>query len=400
MRVNGWTAVAALATMAGAALGQNEVIYDVTTPGADVPDLSTAPSLAVSEDRVVVMGSHRMMMFDKSLPIDPSGPPSLLDDVTWSAGYSGYPFQLASNHLPAFDIIPGLTYARADYDPITGNVWMLYSETIGSQSDSPVFIPAQPEIEGGSCIKRLHLAASKHPGFDTFDTTAANGFEYVTGTDAVRLDVPMTKYRPGDDSNFYETDPAWPSFGFDTSHIFIAAMDAGECGIERDVDNGFGQTILILPRQFGTSLTTVHAGGIPQPQDFTIIRPPQLAPVEDDCFQMMAVQEPYEQYPNLTLFISTDGTAWQPGTPPTIDGIRLRGVYQDGAGQWQVRQSLQPGPMPATYILQDALIPSPLDDLIPVFGYDPPSSIYPATPSFDPTVENGAFHTTLLTEDN
>ncbi|MFI4916611.1 MAG: hypothetical protein ACIAS6_08920 [Phycisphaerales bacterium JB060] len=403
MRARGWSVFAALASMAGAAMGQNEVIFGVGVAGSGVPDLSTAPSLAVGQSQVVVMGSHQMMLFDKSVPIDPLSPASLLDSENWGAGYSGYPFEAWSNYFPPL-AIPGLTFPRADYDPITGNVWLLYSEATGSETEPPMpFVPAQSEVQGGTCVKRLHLAASKHSAFDTFDTASANGFEYVTGTDAVNLGLNPQPFAPGGGHGPFGTDPIYPSFGFDTDDVFIAAMDAGVCTVSAEPgDPGdppdYGQTILVLPREFGSPATTIHDGGIPQANDFTIIRMSGLR-VEDPCFQMMAVQEPYEQYGNVTLFISTNATSWGTGTPGGIDGIRLRGVYRDSTGTLQVRQSLEQDPG-GVWSLNDADIAAPLDDLIPTYQYSPPSSIYPETPSFDPTVENGAFHTALLTKDN
>lgn len=396
MRVRRWSTVAALVGLAGAAAGQNEVIYEVDQ-GDYEPDLSTAPALAVGKKQIVAMGSHRMIMFNKSIAIDPTGPPSRLDVEDWGVDYAGYPFETWSNYSPPL-LIPGLTFPRADYDPITRNVWLLYSEAQGSESNSP-FIPARPEIQGGTCVKRLHLAASKHPYFNTFDTTDSDGFEYVTGTDAVNLGLNPMPFRPtGGGHDPYGTDPTYPSFGFDTDHVFIAAMDNGVCA--PDIGNGYGQTILILPRQFGTPATSVHAGGIPQPSDFTIIRTTGQPLIEDDCFQMLAVQEPYEQYGNVTLFISTDGAAWIAGSAEPIEAIRLRGVFRDGTGTWQVRQSLEE-PSPTVFELQDADIPVGLDDLVPSFNFEFPDDLYPEAPNgFRATVENEAFQTAVLTEDN
>ena len=145
MRVRGCCAVALLALAAGAAVGQDEVIYEVNA-AAYRPDLSTAPSLAVGREQIVVLGSHRMMLFDKFVPIDPASSTSLLDGSNWGGipEYAGYRFQPA---LPSFaPSATGLIYPRADYDPITQNVWMLYSENSGQEGANP-FEPAQPDRE-------------------------------------------------------------------------------------------------------------------------------------------------------------------------------------------------------------------------------------------------------------
>lgn len=414
MHIQTSCAIAALMGAAGLAFGQNLVVYDVdktiSTADSYRPDLSTAPSVAVGEARVVVMGSHRMMLFDKALPINPLGPPSLLDSEDWATPlglgggvpptgqYGSYPFQPATPlSLPLF--VPGLTFPRADYDPITGNVWMLYGESIGDEFAGPPFLPARPEAFPRDCTKRLHLAASKHPLFDNFDDGDPDGFEYITGTDSIRLDLLFTEFRPTGEHGPFGTDLYYPSFGFDTDDVFIAAMDRGECAVfaESGIMNN-GQTILVIPRKFGTPLTDIHAGGRPDESDITVIRMNGLD-VPDPCFQMLAVQEPYEQYDNVTLFISTDGAQWVLGSANNIQAIRLRGVFRDASGTLQVRQSLEE-PSPAVFQLDDADIPAGFDDLVPSFGFANPPTIYPEAPSFDPTVDNGAFHTALLTEDN
>lgn len=411
-------AVAALVGAAGLASGQNLVVYGVDKSLSSLayrPDLSTAPSLALGEgevqEQLVVMGSHRMMMFDRTLTINPAGAPSLMDSEDWatplglgSPQYGSYPFQ-PYNTL-SYPYIPALTFPRADYDPITGNVWLLYGESLGQEITDPDFEPARPEIHRSTCVRRLHLAASKHPDFDTFDPSDPDGFAYITGSNAINLAGVLTPFRvsPPFEHDPFGLDLVYPSFGFDTDDVFIAAMDLGVCVVDGPPElpdpPDYGQTILVVPREFGVpTTTTIHAGGRPDESDITIIRMNGEPLIPDPCHQMMAVQEPYEQYENITLFISTDGAAWTAGSAEPIDALRLRGVFRDASGALQVRQSLQE-PTTGVFELKDAGISVGFDDLAPSFNYETPDEIYAEAPNFDPTVDNGAFHTAVLTEDN
>jgi hypothetical protein len=308
--------------LAGTALGQDVPIYRAgPSPSVYRPDLSTAPSLAVGEyDQIDGVGSHRMMMFDHSTPIDPLDPlfpTTPLDQRDWGIGYAGYPF--VPTFVASSPNVTGLTYPRVDYDPITRNVWMMYAEADAQEGGVfPLEPGGQAEFGGGVCRQRLHLAASRQPDFANFNSEDSlgnpdpHGFVYYTGNvpptgqggTALDLGFPfIPKFRDVQDLHEpVQGNVTFPSFGFDTDHVFIAAMDPLTCAVEQPdpedpVDPETGQFILIMPRHFtgGSGLTDIHAGGRIDESELTIVRLADLQTIDesgvpDPSFRAYTVQ--------------------------------------------------------------------------------------------------------------
>ncbi|MCW5756015.1 MAG: hypothetical protein KIT54_02140 [Phycisphaeraceae bacterium] len=416
------TAIACILGITGLAMGQNHAIYTVDKEDYRA-DLSTAPSLAVGLEQVVVVGSHRMMMFDKSQAIDPMNPQ---DVRNWGPiQYSPtYPFLTSSPSSGS--TISALIYPRAEFDPITGNVWILYSQASGTESTDPVFEPARPEFGGGACIRRLHIAASRRPDFDSFNVRLPGvippvpdpfGFTYWTGSTAIpepdlggaalNLNLPLLPYDPNHVSDHFpvQNNLLNPSMGFDTNHVIIVADDSSNCvisGLQGD-PTGCSQVILFIPRVFdeGGVQRTIHDGGRISETDITIARMTGEPLIADAGCEALVVQEPYEQYENITLIISTDGTTFG---GVGIQGIRLKGVFWDDMGtpdpsddRWQVRQRvIQIG---TQWQVDDMLLTGM--ELLAIKHSPLPFLFYPKAPNgFTPTLEDESFATAVLTRDN
>ncbi|MEQ8843676.1 MAG: hypothetical protein RIB58_02385 [Phycisphaerales bacterium] len=426
-RSNGSWAIAALAGLAGAALGQNYDIYRVPKDITEYrPDLSTAPSLAVGLNRVVVLGSHRMTMFDKASPINPLSP---LDfrrwgPVSYGTAPNDYPFRPASVFLDPF--YNALVFPEAAYDPITGHVWMLYGEAVDVETTSPSFIPARPEALG-ICVPRLHVAASRSTGFTNFNARLPmvsppvpdpNGFTYwtdfspidpassVLGGTALRLDELLTIYDPlaaaGEHSPISGSF-IYPSIGFETDDVIITGVDPSSCPLRSELNTTGEQVILFIPRQFSGpgGPTTIHDGGrIDETSEIKIARMKGDPNIDDESFQACIVQEPYEQWENVALMLSTDGSVF---TGVDMQGIRLKGVFKGPQGvptpadsNWRIRQSLQT--FGSDLILKDMSI-APMQ---PLSGAPSPDFYYPKTPTatFRPAVIDEAFTTAVMARDN
>jgi hypothetical protein len=161
---------------AGIAAGQSYKAY--TAPQTDVApfqppflyDMSTAPSVAVAFDGILVAGTHRLSIFDKS----PSGP-TLLATATYDTnlpdpGVAGYPFVPAS---PTGIQFASMLFPRADFDPHSGALWMLMTEDRA----------ALPETGSELCRGYLHLAVQREDGVDPYALTdfAPANWWYYTG---------------------------------------------------------------------------------------------------------------------------------------------------------------------------------------------------------------------------
>lgn len=429
-RSNGSWAIAALAGLAGAALGQNYDIYRVPKDITEYrPDLSTAPSLAVGLNQVVVLGSHRMTMFDKASPINPLSP---LDFRRWGPVSYGtvpndYPFRPAGLNDPSADTYYALMFPEAAYDPITGHVWMLYAEADDMELDDP-FIPTRQEI-AGDCFPVLHVAASRSTAFTNFNRRLPGiippeldpgGFTYWTGNSPFTPDPAgelggrslvlsnlFTVYDPdflGDHAQV-KGSFLYPSIGFETDDVIFTGVEPGQCAdsLTNEVTTGT-QVILFMPREFTGPLgpTTIHDGGRISEDDIVVARMTGRPLVPDDSFQARIVHEPYEQWENVTLMLSTDGSR---GPGVTIEGIRLKGVFKGLQGvptpadsNWRIRQSLQT--FGSDLILKDMSIAPNL--LEPVSNRPDPSFVYPktTTTTFRPALIDEAFRTAVLARDN
>jgi hypothetical protein len=415
------TAITVITIACGTALAQNYDIYEVPrSPAGFRPDLSTAPSLAVGLDQVVVLGSHRMTMFDKSLAINPMSPQ---DVRSWGpVSYLNYPFRPAN--VVTDPDVNALIFPRADFDPITGHVWMLYAEGADREQEDPPFVPARPETLG-VCVPRLHVAASRSPLFSNFNEREPgvippvpdpDGFTYwtgfgfadpsgVLGGPSLDLSLAMLLYQENPAHSGVTGSFIYPSIGFETDDVIITGVDPVSCPIRSTEDTTGTQVILFVPRVFtgvaGPSPTTIHDGGRISESEITIAKMTVLD-VPDNSFQAVVVHEPYEQWENVTLLLSTDGTK---ASGVEIQNIRLKGVFKGAQGvptpgdsDWHIRQSLQLvgsdlllKDLPIAPLTLDAVSASPL-----------PSSLYPTTPDadFKPAVTDEAFTNAILTRDN
>lgn len=396
------TMITVLALCAGTAMAQNHDIYRVPKDLAEYrPDLSTAPSLAVGLDQVVVLGSHRMTMFDKSMPINPLSPQDVRrwGPVDYSISPNDYPFRPAS--VVFAPLYNALIFPIAEYDPITGHVWMLYAEGASQEFVGPPFEPARPELLS-FCVPSLHVAASRLTTFANFNRRLPGvippapdpaGFTYwtdngpidptssVLGGEALRLDqittlwdptAPVSQHGPVNGSFIY------PSIGFETDDVIITGLDPVGCPIRSELNTTGAQVILFVPREFASPLgpTTIHNGGRISENDISMARMTGLD-IPDESFQARMVQEPYEQWENVAFMISTDGSTFG---GVDIQGIRLKGVFKGEQGvptpadsNWRIRQSLQT--LGSNLVLKDmSILPMGLG---PVAGSANPTFLYP-----------------------
>ncbi|MFI4916805.1 MAG: hypothetical protein ACIAS6_09915 [Phycisphaerales bacterium JB060] len=391
-------------------------------------DLSTSPSLAVGLDQIVVLGSHRMTMFDKSAPIVPGSPQDTRrwGPVSYEIAPNDYPFRPAGVNLPSIDLYYALMFPEAAYDPITGHVWMLYAEGVDTESDDPVFKAARQEVSG-SCFPRLHVAASRSPAFTNFNRRLPGivppapdpaGFTYwtddapispdptgVMGGQALRLDLLFTEYEEEGGHAQVNGSFLYPSIGFETDDVIITGVEPGQCAtpFTDQVTTGT-QTILFVPREFAgaSGMTTIHDGGRINEDDIVIAKTTALD-IPDDSYHTRIVQEPYEQWENVTLMISNEPVAFG----GLIQNIRLKGVFKGDQGvpvptpgdsDWRIRQSLT---LSGTDFVLDDMSISPLD-LGPITGAGLPQLLYPTTPvpSFTPTMIDESFTTAVMARDN
>lgn len=399
MRVRSGIVVSCLLAIAGTAVGQGQLSYKVDDADYTQFAQSTAPSLAVSGQAAVIAGSHGLVLYDKS--------GNETDSIFWTGGLpvSGYPFAPGDNQ--AIGGTPRvLVHPQAEYDPISGRLWMLYSETYG-------FSPETTWL----CTQRVHMAVNKDPVFvpvsGTIDTLSDNHWWYYTGRtdestdgnggvafdfisgaiDSFRSDPQyVNNHRPTRDT------VRFPSLGFDERAVIVAFSGHGQC--VEDSPTAFQQFIYIIPREredaMGNPLEFVD-GHRPTEDDFISIRMMGEPLTEDVSVQARIAQEPYEQYDNVTLMVSTDGT--DSGT--LQDSIRIKGLFfnenpPQGSPRWEVRQRLK-DLSPGWEVLDMGLSSYGLEFFRPVSG--PVSPDYPEADGFSPTVEEDMFTSAVLTED-
>lgn len=404
MRVRSGSVVACLLAFAGGALGQSSVSpYDVLY-SSHAADISTTPSVAVSTNQMVLFGSHRLMLYSKATTITPT---NALDNRTWSgSSYATFPFQ---PNTPASTSDGWIVFPKADYDPLTGTMWMMCfesAELIGAT-------PPQPEITPQSCVRFLHVAttplASNITTLDDCGTSSPpNCWHYLTGSDAINVGSPsIPPYDLSGGHHPFSSPPRYLSMGFDERAVIVAATDPGVCALPGgDPDpSDRGQCLLILERDFDYlgSPSTYHQGGKPAPADMTMVRLADL-PYADNVIHALAIQEPYDhekmtpEFENMTLFISTDGSAYVSGSPGSVQGLRLRGVYWDSTNaRWTVKQALQiDDPMIPSYELKDIALNTPY--VSATFGSgDDYSPLLPSNTKL--MVENEAITSAVLAED-
>lgn len=321
MRVRSGFVVACLLSQSGLALGQSQgqLVYDAEDSNYWFPQ-STAPSLAVGGLAAVVAGSHGLVLYDKSGNMD--------DSKLWMGNLpvSGYPFE------PAYDgTLRSLVHPQAEYDPISGRLWMLYSENYGGAPETT-----------WKCVMSVHMAVSGDPGGfpsqDVLDTLSNDHWWYYTGNEDA-----STQGNGGEAFDFnsgtinsFRSDPQYvnnhrptedtvrfPSMGFDERAVIVAFSSHGLCAT--DSTTPFQQFIYIIPRErediLGNPLRFVD-GERPLEDDFVSIRMLGAPLTPDASVQARIAHEPYEQYPNLTLMVSTDGT----GSGTLQDSIRVKGL--------------------------------------------------------------------------
>jgi hypothetical protein len=390
--------------LAGAAAGQDQIVYDVDeSPGKFQFKYSTAPSVGVSNLAAVVFGTHEMALFNKSGgKIDSRDWAFQLPDAT-------YPF------APAYDgSLRSLIYPRAEYDPIAGRLWMFASETYS----------LEPEVDW-SCTQMLHAAINKNPAVlpqgGTLNNFSNGQWWYYTGRTAestqgnggVAFDLGSTSVDP-----FRQPDPPripldahapvgdtlqLPSYGFDERAVIVALSSRGMCVVESPpLVVPFEQFIYVIPREGTDAFSNPFdiENGLRTPEDSMVcIRMRDVPIILDDSVNAYVVQEPYEQYPNATFLVSTAASA--PGVSQTT--IRVKGLFFNDGGtpsdptddQWEVRQSLeQDAGAQQGWRLFDSDIGDPLLNF-----FRPTAADYPDAPDFSPTVEGDFITSAVLTED-
>lgn len=370
-------------------------------------DLSVAPSVAVGPTSVVIAGTHWLKLYDKSLAL--SHPDFLDDERVWWPSHPADPAQMYP-FRPRVTPDPGsamsLIFPRADYDPISGRTWMLFSE-VGAVEEE-LF-----EYTGGViCSPYLHLAVSKDPtgSVTTFGDT---DWWYYTGN---QDSLPTDPTAPGNGGEAFNVGEGGispfsapghdggvagvsmvPSMAFDIHSAFIATSESGICSPPFTFNSRAG--VIILPREHDDETKSILDGDRPLDGDLRFAR---LADLDerDDAKEILAVQEPYEQHPNVTLFISSNGD----------DKLRLRGIYNtqpdptQGAGAWLARQSLKMNGTDIVLADMDVLAyAASVPGLeLDTFAISPVNtSLYPrAADSTRPAVHGDMFTSAILTLDN
>lgn len=394
MRTRSGIVVICLLGLAGAASGQGQIAYKVD-PFFDQYDYSTAPSIGVNSLAAVVLGTHRMVLFNKS--------GTEVDSIVWDEHLpdSDYPF------APAYDgSIRSLVHPRAEYDPISGRLWMMYAENLNLDPESEWY-----------CVQNLHLAVSKSPTEYTtpgvLDSLEETHWWYYTGRN--ELGGEMTGGNGGvafnlNDSNIQpfrdnildlhaptEDTVRLPSYGFDERAFIVAFSSFGQCAEE---DPGpFQQFIYIIPRfNPGNDEPWLIDGDRADEDDMISIRMRHEPLILDDSVEAYVVQEPYEQYNNATLLISSLGAT--EGSPQNF--LRFKGLFYNDEGtpqdptddEWEVRQSLEFDSGSGEWELFD----TDIDDTS--LNYFRPTNMdYPPAPGFTPTVEGDYFTSAVLTKD-
>lgn len=377
-------------------------------------DLSTAPQIAVSESRVVVAGSHALILFDKA------DPATELEAVTYGhvLTETNYPFVPVTPSTTDFD--PSLVFPRAEYDPYTGRLWIAYLEQSGVFSDV-----GSPE-RSVNCSPTLHLAVQKDLATNPQTDFSTNQWWFYTGTTAtapqgmsrtafnLANDHPVTGLQPfrpdGLDPALNHNAPIsvrMPSLAFDEHVIVVAVTEPDSCATSASEDTLVGgrQKLIIIPRN--------HAGGStadgdrPLESDI-IVADLQTPPIYfDESFHNTAVQEPFDrqkpvpEFENLILFISTEGAS---RTDDLMQDIRLKALFLDDQGtpgdpsddEWELRQQLD-GNDPASYFLEGVDVHSVMGEYrIDSTALDTDNA---ATPNFEPTVEGDFITSAVLADD-
>ena len=371
-----------------------------------IADLSTAPSLAVGGTIAIVVGSHGMHLINKASPF------SVLFTETYAANppvpvrATDYPF-VTVEPLDPFGLVNGhLVFPSAAYDPYTGRLWMASSD-----SRSLITQGLSPEV-ARACTPFLHLAVQKdlatNPQSD-FSTSqwwyytgpfggepvGAGGHAFNFGMEPTL--IPETSGPvPFRDSSFWpEHRPpkdtlVLPLLAFEEDHVIVASTNSAQCNIDF-VGTG-GQTFHIFPRTHmdGSTPKSILDGDRPKEGDLVMIRLTGRPLIPDSSFHNRPVQEPFEQVPNTTLFISTTGV--QDQTPQ--EAIRLKALFWDSVdGEWEVRQQLKFEGQELK--LKDMVFASSALR----FRNAQPGFEAPEAPGFQPTVEGDAFTSAVLAKD-
>ncbi|MEQ8844600.1 MAG: hypothetical protein RIB58_07070 [Phycisphaerales bacterium] len=395
--------IVALCALAGSALGQAQIAYDVDENPFDFQlQYSTAPSLGVSGLAAVVLGTHEMALFDKA------GNKIAGRDWFFELPDPTYPFAPGNDGA---SFLRSLVYPRAEYDPLTGRLWMFYSEAFNAAPESA------PE-----CTPILHIAVDKgaggfHPnpnlleglGEDHWWYYTGNANDMTEGNGGVAFSLSSTNvdpFRPsgagvppGSHDPLQDT-ALLASYGFDERAI-VAAMSSRIICADDGID-AFEQYIYLIPRSnndFSTNDEWLIDGVRADEDDFVCIQMRDRPLIADDSVFGHVVQEPYEQYANATFLVSTAGSQAEESQTE----IRVKGIFFNDGGtpsdptddQWEVRQSLeQDAGAQQGWRLFDSDIGDPLLNF-----FRPTAADYPDAPDFSPTVEGDFITSAVLTED-
>lgn len=342
----------------------------------------------------VVLGTHRMVLYNKS--------GTQVDTKVWDQHLPDADFPFA----PAYDgTFRSLVHPRAEYDPISGRLWMMFSENFDTD----------PEGDW-NCVQNLHLAVGKaHTEYTTpgvLDSLEETHWWYYTGRAAESTDGNggVAFNLNDEDIDPFRANPfglhgptgdtvRLPSYGFDERAMIVAFSSFGSCAVE---DPGpFQQFIYIIPRfDPGNDEPWLIDGVRADEDDMISIRMQHEPLAVDDSVEAYVVQEPYEQYNNTTLLISSLGVT--EGDPQNF--LRLKGLFYNDKGtpsnpsddEWEVRQSLQYDSGSSDWVLFDTDIN---DTSLNYF--EATADEYPdiPEPTLSPTVEGDFFTSAVLTED-
>ncbi|GIW73998.1 MAG: hypothetical protein KatS3mg103_0520 [Phycisphaerales bacterium] len=396
--------ITTLCALTGSAMGQAQIAYDVDENPCDFQlQYSTAPSVGVSGLAAVVLGTHEMALFDKA--------GNKIDSRDWFFELPDPTYPFAPGNDGA-SILRSLVFPRAEYDPLTGRLWMFYSEAFNVAPES-----------GPDCTPILHIAVDKgvgnfHPNPGLLEGLGEDHWWYYTGNasdmtegnggvafklnsssvdpfrEPVFPQIPVGSHAPLQDTALLA------SYGFDERAI-VAAMSSRLACTQDGID-AYEQYIYLIPRSnndFSTNDEWLIDGVRADEGSFVCIQMRDAPLIEDDSVFGYVVQEPYEQYANATFLVSTAGS--QPGESQTA--IRVKGLFFNDGGtpedpsddQWEVRQSLeQDASAPQGWRLFDSDIGDPLLNF-----YRPTADDYPDAPAFSPTVEGDFFTSAVLTKD-
>jgi len=391
--VRGVVGVSLLLAAAGVAVGQShshKVFTQDNDEGGELGGIATAPTVGVGPDAVVVAANRRMALHDKAgAQVELRGGPAGLTSVFLPGGTDDAVSLPTMLHDP-----------WAGWDPIGQRLWVVYSES-EREPETPFLLPVAQQR-----VARLHMAVSKDPAdfdppagpLDTLDVS--HWWYYTEDTDPPRpvagdwFDMTSNQFNPykgegevvGEVHFAPETTLRIPSLAFDEQAVIVSVSQQPPDGDGPDMDAtnfdlpgryDYQQFYFIIPREHGeVEPLSILDGERPGEADITLLQAlaedelnPPTERVKDPSDFAVAVQEPYEQAENATLFISgvdrnttvdDDGLVEK---EKVQDKLRLRGFFDADPGpdaDWTFRQRVEEDPVTGDLVLLDMDIPDEL----------------------------------------